>query len=59
MKGDDDLRLDAGFAAHKRQQARRALALTPAQRLRWLETTVRELRKLQELARLARSFAGG
>lgn len=48
----------AAFAAHKREQARRALSLTPAERLRWLERTVLELKKLQALADLARSQRG-
>lgn len=46
----DHASVDAAFAAHKREQARRALELTPLERLRWLERTVSELRKLQALA---------
>lgn len=55
MSSEERERLDAAFAAHKHEQARRALLLTPAERLRWLEATVRELKMLQELARRARS----
>jgi hypothetical protein len=51
MNPDDPTQVDAAFAAHKREQARRALAMTPSERLRWLEITVRELRNLQGLAK--------
>ena len=46
----DQARRDA-FAAHKREQARRALAMTMAERLRWLEVTLDEMRALRGLAR--------
>jgi hypothetical protein len=51
MSSDDRHSVDAAFAAHKREQAKRALSMTPAERLRWLETTVREFGKLRGLAR--------
>ncbi len=56
MNPDDRREVDAAFAAHKREQARRALSMTPAERLRWLEDTVQELRKLQGLAMDAKVF---
>lgn len=55
MNPDDRDEIDAAFAVHKREQARRALAMTPIERLRWLENTVRELRKLQGLAKTAKA----
>ena len=45
---------DRGFDGHWRRQVRLGLALTPAQRLRWLEQTMEELRPLVGRARLAR-----
>lgn len=39
------------FRRRKRAQIRRGLRLTPAERLRWLEETVAELRELQRVAR--------
>lgn len=42
---------DAAFAAHKREQGRRALAMTPAERLSWLEDMLDELGQLRGLAR--------
>lgn len=44
---------DRGFDGHWRRQVRLGLALTPAQRLRWLEQTMEELRPLVGRARLA------
>lgn len=44
---------DRGFDGHWRRQVRLGLALTPAQRLRWLEQTMEELRRLVGRARLA------
>lgn len=32
MNPDDPSQVDAAFAAHKREQARRALAMTPSER---------------------------
>jgi len=45
---------DRGFDGHWRRQVRLGLALTPAQRLRWLEQTMQELRPLVGRARLAK-----
>jgi hypothetical protein len=45
---------DRGFDGHWRRQVRLGLALTPAQRLRWLEQTMEELRPLVGRARLAK-----
>jgi len=48
----------AGFAwdfeAHRRRQARLGLGLSPAERLRWLEQSMEELRKLVGRARHGR-----
>ena len=44
---------DRGFEGHWRRQVRLGLALTPAQRLRWLEQIMDELRPLVGRARLA------
>ena len=45
---------ERGFDGHQRRQVRLGLALTPAQRLRWLEQTMEELRPLVGRARLAK-----
>jgi hypothetical protein len=45
---------ERGFDGHWRRQVRLGLALTPAQRLRWLEQTMEELRPLVGRARLAK-----
>jgi hypothetical protein len=45
---------DRGFDGHWRRQVRLGLGLTPAQRLRWLEQTMEELRPLVGRARLAK-----
>ncbi len=45
---------DRGFEGHSRRQARIGLRLTPAERLRWLEQTMEELRPLIGRARLGR-----
>jgi hypothetical protein len=50
---------DRGFDGHWRRQVRRGLALTPAQRLRWLEQTMQELRPLVGRARRARPISQG
>jgi hypothetical protein len=42
------------FAGARRHHIRQGLLLTPAERLRWLEETVDEMRRLQGLARLGR-----
>jgi len=43
----------SGYEAHRREQARMGLRLTPAERLRWLEETMRTLRRWQGRAREA------
>ena len=45
---------DRGFEGHSRRQARLGLKLTPAERLRWLEQTMEELRGLLCRARQGR-----
>jgi hypothetical protein len=47
----DDEGFDRGFDGHWRRQVVAGLALTPAQRLRWLEDTLEEMRKLLGRAR--------
>ncbi|MCI0339874.1 MAG: hypothetical protein L0216_01775 [Planctomycetales bacterium] len=42
------------FRRHKQEQIRLGLKLTPAERLRWLEDTVEEMRELQRQARSSR-----
>lgn len=42
---------DAGFEGHARRQARIGLDLSPAERLRWLEETMHQLRRLLGRAR--------
>lgn len=44
------------FAGTRRHHLRRGLRLTPAERLRWLEETVDEMRRLQGLARSGRKI---
>lgn len=46
--------IERGFDGHRRRQGRLGLALTPAQRLRWLEQTMEELRPLVGRARLVK-----
>jgi hypothetical protein len=48
---------ERGFDGHWRRQVRRGLALTPAQRLRWLEQTMEELRPFVGRARFARPIS--
>jgi len=43
----DESGFDRGYEGHARRQARLGLALTPAERLRWLEETMDALRRLQ------------
>ena len=43
--------LDELFQRHKRAQIRRGLALTPAERLRWLEDAVSALARVQQSTR--------
>ena len=45
---------DRSFEGHSRRQARLGLTLTPAERLRWLEQTMEELRGLVGRARQGR-----
>ncbi len=50
-QGPDPKTESEDFARHKREQIRLGLRLTPAERLRWLEETMEEMRELQRLAR--------
>jgi hypothetical protein len=45
---------DWGFKAHRRRQVRVGLGLSPAERLRWLEESMEEFRKLVGRARQGR-----
>jgi hypothetical protein len=45
---------DWDFDGARRQHLLRGLRMTPAERLRWLEETVAEMRQLQGRARLGR-----
>ena len=47
----DEGEFDCGFEGHRRRQARLGLQLSPAERLRWLEETMDELRRLLGRAR--------
>lgn len=51
---DEEAGFDRGFEGHRRRQARLGLRLTPAERLRWLEQTMEELRRLVGRARHGR-----
>ena len=44
------------FEGTRRHHIRLGLQMTPAERLRWLEETVDEMRQFQGLARQGRSF---
>ena len=48
---EDAGEFDRGFDGHRRRQARLGLQLSPAERLRWLEETMEELRHLLGRAR--------
>ena len=48
---------DGGFEGHRRRQARLGLDLSPAERLRWLEETMEELRDLVGRARRGRPIS--
>ena len=48
---DEGAGFDRGFEGHLRRQATLGLRLTPAERLRWLEQTMDELRRLVGRAR--------
>lgn len=56
MKNDSTLRdsWNWDFEGTRRHHLKLGLALTPEQRLRWLEETVEEMRGLQGLARNGR-----
>ena len=56
---DNGGEFDRGYDGHRRRQVRLGLALTPAQRLRWLEQTMEELRPLVGRARLAKPAREG
>jgi hypothetical protein len=45
---------DRGFEGHSRRQARLGLRLSPAERLRWLEQTMEEMRDWLGRARKGR-----
>jgi hypothetical protein len=45
---------DRGWEAHRRRQARIGLALTPLERLHWLEQTMEEMQRLLGRARRIR-----
>lgn len=42
----EECSFDSGYEGHFRRQARLGLALTPAERLRWLEETMEEMRRI-------------
>lgn len=42
----DGAKFDRGYDGHRRRQALNGLHLTPAERLRWLEQTMDEMRKI-------------
>lgn len=44
------------FDGARRHHLRQGLRMTPAERLRWLEETVDEMRRLQGLARLGKTI---
>jgi hypothetical protein len=46
--------LDWDLEGHRRRQARLGLGLSPAERLRWLDQSMEDLRKLVGLARQGR-----
>ena len=50
-KGWDSGGFDRGFEGHRHRQVRRGLELTPIERLRWLEQTMEEMRRLVGRAR--------
>ena len=47
---------DRTWEAHRRRQALNGLRLTPAERLRWLETTMEEMRRLVGRAKDGRAI---
>ena len=44
-------KFDKGYAEHQRRQLRLGLAMTPAERLKWLENKLAEMRQLLGKAR--------
>ncbi len=52
-------RAPSGFEAHRLQQVRMGLRLTPVERLRWLERTMEELRRLLGRAKKGRPLVEG
>jgi len=56
---DGEGEFDRGFEGHRRRQARLGLRLSPAERLRWLEETMEEMRALVGRARRGRPIAPG
>ena len=56
---EDAGEFDRGFEGHRRRQIRRDLQLSPAERLRWLERTMEELRRLLGRARRGRIVKPG
>jgi hypothetical protein len=55
--GSEEITWD--FEGTRRHHIRLGLQMTPAERLRWLEDTVEEMRQLQGLARNSRLPATG
>jgi len=53
-KTDADFDQPWDFAGTRRHHIRSGLRLTPSERLKWLEETVDEMRRLQGRARLGR-----
>lgn len=47
-------KFDKGYAEHQRRQIRLGLAMTPAERLKWLENKLAEMRQLLGSARRSR-----
>ncbi len=56
---DSREQIDAAFAAHKREQAKRALAMTMGERLEWLERTLAGLDELHGAALRAQAVSPG
>lgn len=52
--GEDAGEFASGFEAHRLQQVRMGLRLTPAERLRWLERTMEELSRVLGRAKKGR-----
>jgi hypothetical protein len=59
MKKEDLTGAASGYQAHRRDQARMGLRLTPAERLRWLEETMETLRRWRGRAQSARRERDG